>query len=226
MSVGSEFGDIASAFGEEIYYNQTTIKNPKTMLSKVKSVQANGSFPNDYGAVQDNPDLPNHGQKLLYKFEYEFEDGTVMTANHKTTVSPFPEGSEVEYDIVKTHPEHGKSGKVKKPDSGNYTGSKASNDKPMDNTTQTMIVKQNALGHATELLKHNAMMDNDKFKSDDVIALAEKYRSWVMQPESKPEVTPQPEKVKEAVSQSTIGQPGVKQPNPANPDSVTDDLPL
>lgn len=171
-------------------------------LSAVKSVQANGSFPNDYGAVQDNPDLPHHGQKLLYKFEYEMEDGTIMTANHKTSISPFPEGSEVEYEIVKTHPEHGKSGKVKKPDTGNYTRSGASNGKPIDDNVQAMIVKQNALGHATELLKHNAIMENTKFNSDDVIALAEKYRAWVMQTEAKP----QPEKVQEAVQNSTIGE--------------------
>ena len=191
MSVGSEFGDIASAFGEEIYNRTLTIiKNPKTMLSKVKSVQSTGSFENDFGVLQDN------GKKLLFKFEYVFEDGIVLTANHKTTTSPFPEGSEVEYEITKEHAEHGKSGKVKKPDSGNYTQSNASNSKPMDDTRQLMICRQSSLNRAVEVLIHNATAVGDKTNDStidplNIEILAERFTSWVMQPEKKEEVKPQ-----------------------------------
>ena len=74
-------------------------------LSKVKGVQPSGSF-----------DMEINGNTVtLYKFEYVFEDGIVLTANHKTTTPPFPEGTEVEYEITKKHAEHGMSGKVKKP---------------------------------------------------------------------------------------------------------------
>ena len=91
-----------------------------SVLTKVKRVQASGSFENDYGALQDNQDIPNYGKKLLYKFEYVMEDGMVISANHKTTTSPFQQGSEVEYTVVKDDPQHGKSGKVTKPGAGNF----------------------------------------------------------------------------------------------------------
>lgn len=146
------------------------------MLSKVKSVQNTGSFESEYGTPDAN------GKKLLYKFEYEMEDGTILTANHKTTTSPFSAGSEVDYEVTKTHPEHGKSGKVGKPDSGNYPN-KAQGGGKVDSNIQAMIVKQNALGHATELLKHNAMMENKNFLSKDVMALAQIYADWVMKKE-------------------------------------------
>ena len=162
-------------------------------LSKVKQVQSTGSFENDYGTLQDN------GKKLLFKFEYVFEDGVVMTANHKTTVSPFPEGSVVEYEVKNTHPEHGKSGKVSKPDTGNYTRSGASSGKPMDNDVQSMIVRQSSLTRAIETLSLNKSLSLDPV---EVIELAGRYSKWVMQTEAKP----QPEKVQEAVQNSTIGE--------------------
>ena len=88
-------------------------------LSKVKNVQSNGSFENQYGAEQ--PD----GKKLLFKFEYEFEDGVVLTANHQTTVSPFPIGSDVEYEITRESEQYGKSGKVSKPEETSFSGGKS-----------------------------------------------------------------------------------------------------
>ena len=156
-------------------------------LSKVKSVQNNGSFENEYGAPNEQ------GKKLLYKFEYVFEDGIVMTANHKTTTSPFPVGSEVDYEITKEHAEHGKSGKVKKPDSGNFTRSNASNGKPMDNNVQLMIVRQSSLNRAVEVLCHNSAIAAKPNQVDEleVIELAERFVKWVMQPEKKEEVKPQ-----------------------------------
>ena len=78
-------------------------------ISKVKNVQGNGSFENQYGAEQ--PD----GNKLLFKFDYEFEDGISMMANHKTNISPFPVGTEVEYEVTRESEQFGKSGKVSKP---------------------------------------------------------------------------------------------------------------
>lgn len=56
--------------------------------SKIKAIQANGTYKSNYG--------------LLYKFEYELEDGTVINANHKTLQSPFNDGDEVEYEIKGT----------------------------------------------------------------------------------------------------------------------------
>lgn len=164
-------------------------------LSKVKSVQPNGSFLNDFGTVQDNPDLPHHKQKLLYKFEYELEDGTILTANHKTDTSPFPAGTEVEYEVTKTHPEYGKSGKVTKPDSGNYKGSNASKGGSGSN-------RSFALSYAKDVLVASYMTpktDVISLGTDQMFALAEKMNTWLNETEPKA----QPEKVKELVQSAT-----------------------
>lgn len=184
-------------------------------LSKVKSVQATGSFPNDYGAIQDNPDLPKHGEKLLYKFEYEMEDGTILTANHKTNTSPFAIGAEVEYEVRKNDPQHGKSGKVSKPDSVNFKSNGSSTPKGgvTEDLRQLMIVRQSSLNRAVEILIHNACVreraDDGITKVDEIeaIELASRLTKWVMGVEKKKEEEkPQPEKVAEAVQGSTIGE--------------------
>lgn len=176
-------------------------------LSKVKGVQASGSFENDFGTLQDNPDLPNHGKKFLYKFEYVFEDGIVMSANHKTNTSPFSEGSEVEYEVKKTHPEHGKSGTVKKPGTGfggNNNALSAPRTGVAEDARQLMIVRQSSLNRAIEILIHNAPYDDRPsplVDETDVIELAGRFTKWVMQPEKKEE-----KKVEEIVASANIGE--------------------
>jgi len=139
------------------------------VLSKVKSCQGAGDWSNEHGT--------------FYKFEYTMEDGAVLTASHKKQEG-FPIGASVEYEIKGTN-EHGSYGSVKKPDSGNFN----SNASKTDPKVQGMIVKQNALGHATELLKHNSIMDGEgaRMKASDVMALAQVYTDWVMG--EKPEQT-------------------------------------
>lgn len=68
--------------------------------SKVKSVQGSGSW--------------EFNGSLMYKFEYQMEDGTILVANHKTQQCPFNVGDEVEYEITKEN-QYGKQGKVGKP---------------------------------------------------------------------------------------------------------------
>ena len=171
------------------------------MISKVKSVQANGSFENDFGTLQEN------GKKLLFKFEYEMEDGTIITANHKTQECPFKTGDEIDYEVKKTHPEYGKSGTVKKPESSNYGGSNASYSKGDDSARQLMICRQSSLNRAVEVLCHNSAIGAKPNQVDpvDVVELAGRFTKWVMQSEKK-EPTPQPEKVQEVVQDSGIGE--------------------
>lgn len=70
-------------------------------ISKVKNVQGAGTWDSEqYGT--------------LYKFDYEFEDGTTLRAMHKSQ-KHFNVGEDAAYEITKDHPEYGKSGKVKKP---------------------------------------------------------------------------------------------------------------
>ena len=180
-------------------------------LSKVKSCQGAGDWSNEHGT--------------FYKFEYAMEDGTVLTASHKKQEG-FPIGAEIEYEIKGTN-DHGSYGSVKKPDSGNYSGSNASKGGGDDSARQLMIVRQSSLNRAVEILCHNSAIGAKPNQVDpvDVVELAGRLAKWVMQtPKQEPEA--QPEKVAEVVANSGIGQPGVQQPNPANPDSVTDDLPF
>lgn len=145
-------------------------------LSKVKSVQSTGSFENDYGAPNEN------GKKLLYKFEYEMEDGTIITANHKTTESPFPAGTEVEYEVKKTHPEYGKSGTVKKPDSGNYSQSNGSKGGVGAN-------RSFALSYAKDVLVASYMTPNGEvlvLSTEQMFGLAEKMHQWLEDKKEEP----------------------------------------
>ena len=50
-----------------------------------------------------------HG--LLYKFEYTFDDGVTLTAQHKTEAPPFKVGDKVNYEIKQTN-QYGNMGKV------------------------------------------------------------------------------------------------------------------
>ena len=111
---------------------------------------------------------------LLYKYEYTFEDGVTLTANHKKEGGNFQVGAEVEYEI-KGNNDKGSWGTVKKPDSGDYNASNSSKAQVKDDI-QLMIVRQNALGHATELLKHNIAFSSEPgmIKSDAFIVFAEK----------------------------------------------------
>ena len=174
-------------------------------LSKVKSVQNTGSFENEYGAEQTNPDLPNHGKNLLHKFEYEMECGTVLTANHKTTTSPFPAGSDVDYEVTKTHPEHGKSGKVKKPDSGHFQSKPSGGSKGGYGGNRSF-----ALSYAKDVLVASYMTQNNDIlalSTDQMFSLAEKMDKWLdkQEPKAQPDNSPkaEPEKVKEVIQSAT-----------------------
>lgn len=77
------------------------------MITKVKSIQANGTFKSPHGV-----DLGN-GQKGFFKFEYHFEDDEVLNVNHKTPEPPFKTGDEVEYEITNAQYNNGKVFKPK-----------------------------------------------------------------------------------------------------------------
>lgn len=81
--------------------------------STVTAVTGNGTFDSNYGT--------------LYKFDYEFADGTILTANHKTKDGAFKVGELLEYEITKEHPQYGKSGKVGKPKDVNAPQGKPAN---------------------------------------------------------------------------------------------------
>jgi len=74
--------------------------------SIIKNVQSSGTW--------DSP----HG--MLYKFDYEFEDGMVLSANHKTE-QPVAAGSEAFYTVTGEN-NFGKRGKVSRTSTANFNG--------------------------------------------------------------------------------------------------------
>ncbi len=129
-------------------------------ISKVKTVLANGTWDSQHG--------------LLYKFDYTFEDGISIAANHKTQ-SHFQIGDEVEYEIKGTSDfgNRGSVGKVKEQFTPNTNFSGGKSDK-----VQTYIIRQSSLTRAIEHLSHK---DHDKMTKENITALAEYYANWVLQ---------------------------------------------
>ena len=105
-------------------------------IRKVKSIKGNGTW-----------DSPNG---LLYKYEYEFEDGSIGSANHKTNPAPFKVGDEVEVETTGTN-KYGMNIKVRKPDSKPTTASHskgAEMSKEDWRKKDVAIIYQNALTQA------------------------------------------------------------------------------
>lgn len=82
--------------------------NPKKMNSNVQSVTGAGTWENPNGV-----DLGN-SKTGFYTYEYTFEDGVILKANHKTATPPYPVGTPVDY-TVKGENNYGKYGSVGKP---------------------------------------------------------------------------------------------------------------
>ena len=123
------------------------------MISKVKSVQANGTYDSQYGT--------------LYKFDYEMEDGASLIANHKSQ-TPFPVGAEVEYEIKGTS-EYGNYGKVGKPQDGNFSKNGTQNyQKKSQGSTASF-----ALSYAKDLVVAG------KVDVDQILPSAEKLNNWL-----------------------------------------------
>ena len=107
------------------------------MIGKVKSV---------YPAVNPRWEGPNG---TLYRFHYEMEDGTELSANHKSENCPFQTGDEVEYEIKGSN-NFGSWGKVGKV--GGYQQGGQPTGQKMDSNTQQRIERSWAMGHAVQML--------------------------------------------------------------------------
>lgn len=120
------------------------------IIRKVKSIKGNGTYENENGV-----DLGN-GKKGYFKYEYEFEDGSFISANHKTNPSPFKVGDEVEV-ITKGTTKYGVHGTVSKPkENGSQTGTasaKAEVSADVWRKKDVAIIYQNALTQANTFYK-------------------------------------------------------------------------
>jgi hypothetical protein len=126
--------------------------------SKVKSVQSNGTWEGQYG--------------IMYKFEVEFEDGSIGEYSSKTQdQTKFVEGEEMEYEFI-----NGKFPKVKpvyqKPD---FVSNGVSGSYKKDDTVQKMIVKQSSLKSAVDYCS------GGNCSTSDVLKVAQEFVDWVME---------------------------------------------
>lgn len=124
------------------------------MKTKVKTVTAAGSF-----------NSQQYGE--MFKFKYEFEDGVTMVANHKTNTSPYPAGTEVEYEVKKEN-EYGKQGTVGKP-KDQQQGGGGFKGQPKD---QDAILYQTCLKITAEVHGGNAMIPTPEQVSEYAMKLA------------------------------------------------------
>lgn len=126
-------------------------------ISKVKNVQGNGDWESQYGK--------------MYSFEYEFEDGVTLKANHKSPDGAFKIGDEVEYTVTKEN-EYGKLGKVSKPQEGGYSsGGNSYGGRSADR--QTHIIRQTCIKAACELYS------NTNTDASKCIAAAKMFEHYV-----------------------------------------------
>ena len=123
----------------------------KTGISKVKNIQSNGTFESKHG--------------LLYKFKYEFEDGTILNANHKTENSPFALGDEAEYTI-KGEKDGYNWGGVSKPKDQDFNGY---------SQKKTVSTASFALSYAKDLVVAG------KVDPEDTLACADRFNNWLKQ---------------------------------------------
>lgn len=133
-------------------------------ISKVKTVFANGTFKSQYGV-----DLGN-GEKGFFKFDYEFEDGTSLAANHKENPAPFKVGDTVEYK-VKGSNDYGSYGTVGKPQEQPQQQSYSGGQKSNQNASF-------ALSYAKDwcLGLHHA---GDTKTANDVLDTANIFKDWL-----------------------------------------------
>lgn len=106
-------------------------------VSKVKNVQAKGG------------EWVTKRGDTMYPFEYEFEDGVVGEANHKTQAPRFPVGSEVAYEITGQTPVGDNRLSLNKPDAQNQPRQQS---KPMVNNqeVQDQIMRQTCVKASAE----------------------------------------------------------------------------
>lgn len=109
---------------EEYNKRVNNVNNNKMKTSKVKNVQANGTWEKD--------------GTTFYKFEYEMEDGQIVNAMHKTQEPKFKVGETAEYTITNAQYNNGKLSKPQ--EQGSYN----------DPKKQTSIIAQSCIKAACD----------------------------------------------------------------------------
>ena len=133
----------------------------------ISSIQGAGTYDSKFG--------------LLYKFSYDFEDGTNISANHKTQESPFKVGDEVEVIVTGTSGDF-TWGKVKRPETefsapnSNSSDSSVTRYEDKDAKRQHLIMSQWAIGQALAWEMNEA--PPNKVSVKNAIGLAKQLLSY------------------------------------------------
>ena len=137
------------------------------VVSNVQSVVANGSFDGNFGK--------------MFKFKYTFTDGTSLDANHKNEAAFWAVGSQIEYEITRTSPQYGNSGKVGKVQEEQFPVAQ-----PVAQPVARTVSADNskfssfALAYAKDLFVPLAGQYTDLDSlSDDVIGVADKFLNYL-----------------------------------------------
>ena len=129
---------------------ETQTLGPKTTENKVKAVQPTGTYDSAYGT--------------LFKFEYQMEDDTVLSANHKSQDGFFKVGEPIEY-LVKGKNANGNYGSVSKPNLNQNSG-------------QSPVVKKG--GNASFALSYaKDLVAAGKIDIKQILETAERFDNWL-----------------------------------------------
>jgi len=109
------------------------VKLNQAVQGKVKSVTGSGTY------------------KDMFSFEYTFEDGVIMKANHKTDAPRFAPGDDVEY-TVKFSNAYGNLGSIDKPQDQQRSGGHSTPQPSHGINTNDSILYQVSLKIASDVL--------------------------------------------------------------------------
>jgi hypothetical protein len=138
-------------------------------IKKVASIQGAGTYESPHG--------------LLYSFDYSFDDGSSLRANHKSQASPFNIGDEVEV-VVKGTKEDFSWGNVRKPQpEGGYSNTSSTSNSvsrfhDREELKQQRIMSQWAIRLAMEWEMNQSPPDRVNLKS--AISLAKQIKSYAL----------------------------------------------
>ena len=125
---------------------------------KITNIQGNGTFENAHGT--------------LYKFVYDFDDKTNISANHKSQLSPHNLGDEVEVE-VRGSKDGFTWGAVRKPQNTSYNASaSAKPNKGFNDDTTKHIVASWAIKTAVQILGQRKPKDMMSDYLNEVEALS------------------------------------------------------
>ena len=135
--------------------------------SVVTKVTANGVDKDAYG--------------LLYKYEYEMQDGTVLSARHKSEHNKLPEGEDAVY-VIRGRNDYGQYGGVQKPfngDRGSGAPYNANTNTPIaPNNKDKSIVWQSLAKVSASLLSNQSTANPDQLV--EVTDFLVTYHDWTV----------------------------------------------